>query len=79
MTTKLVAQRLQNERRGRLQNRCSATREAAALTTGEQARFLALQRQWSRQQKGSARRRATLDRLAVLRRRLQDRCTNWVE
>ena len=53
--------------------------QAAALTTGEQARFLALQRQLSGQQKGSARRRATLDRLAVLRRRLQDRCTNWVE
>lgn len=53
--------------------------QAPALTTGEQARFLTLQRQLSRQQKASARRRATLDRLAVLRRRLEDRRTNWVE
>lgn len=53
--------------------------QAPALTTGEQRRFLALQQQLARQQKGSVRRRATLDRLAVLRRRLEDRRTNWVE
>lgn len=53
--------------------------QAPALTQHEQARFLALQRQLARQQKGSTRRRATLDRLAVLRRRLEDRRTNWVE
>ena len=53
--------------------------QAPALTDGESKRFLALQRQLARQQKGSNRRRATLDRLAVLRRRLEDRRTNWVE
>ena len=53
--------------------------QAPAFTVGEQARFLALQRQLARQQKGSARRQGTLDRLAVLRRRLDDRRTNWVE
>jgi transposase len=53
--------------------------QAPALTTGEQTRFLALQQQLSRQAKGSARRRATLARLTVLRRRLDDRRTNWVE
>lgn len=50
-----------------------------ALTASEERRLLALQQQLARQQKGSARHRATLDRLAVLRRRLEDRRTNWVE
>jgi transposase len=53
--------------------------QAPALTTGEEHRFLALQQQLTRQQKGSARRRVALDRLAVLRRRLEDRRTDWVE
>lgn len=53
--------------------------QAPALTTGEQARLLALPQQLGRQQKGSARRKVTLERLAVLRRRLQDRRTDWVE
>lgn len=52
---------------------------APAFTEGEQARFLGLQRQLARQQKGSARSRVTLDRLAVLRRRLEERRTDWVE
>lgn len=53
--------------------------QAPTLTSGEQTRFLALQQQLARQQKGSNRRGATLDRLAVLRRRLEDRRTDWVE
>ncbi|MPZ93591.1 MAG: transposase [Propionibacteriales bacterium] len=53
--------------------------QAPAMSAGEQTRFLALQRRLARQQKGSARRAQTLDRLAVLRRRLEDRRTNWVE
>jgi putative transposase len=53
--------------------------QAPALTVGEQRRFLALQRRLARQQKGSGRRKATLDRLAVLRRRLEDRRTDWLE
>ena len=53
--------------------------QAPAFTAGEQVRFLALQQQLARQQKGSARRGRTLDKLAVLRRRLQDRRTDWVE
>jgi len=53
--------------------------KAPALTEGEQVRFLALQQQLARQQKGSARRGHTLDRLAALRRRLEDRRTDWVE
>lgn len=53
--------------------------QAPALTAGEQRRFLALQQQLSRQKKGSRRRGQTLDHLAVLRRRLEDRRTNWVE
>lgn len=53
--------------------------QVPALNAGEQARFLMLQRRLSRQQKGSARRGATLDRLAVLRRRLEDRRANWIE
>jgi len=53
--------------------------QAPALSGGEQARFLRLQQRLSRQQKGSVRRQATLDKLAVLRRRLEDRRTDWVE
>ncbi len=53
--------------------------QAPALTTGEQARFLRLQQQLSRQQKGSVRRRHALDKLAGLRRRIEDRRIDWVE
>lgn len=63
--------------------------QAPTLTAGEQARFLALQQRLSRQtraaKKGGRRvsdcrnRNKTLDQLAVLRRRLEDRRTNWVE
>lgn len=53
--------------------------QAPALTSGEQARLLKLQQQLARQQKGSKRRRITIARMAVLRRRLEDRRTDWVE
>jgi len=53
--------------------------QAPAMSAGEPSRFLALQQQLARQQKGSTRRAATLDRLAVLRRRLEDRRIDWVE
>jgi putative transposase len=53
--------------------------QVPALTKTEEQRFLWLQQQLARQQKGSVRRRRTLDRLAVLRRRLDDRRTDWVE
>ncbi|NYH91547.1 RNA-guided endonuclease InsQ/TnpB family protein [Actinopolymorpha rutila] len=53
--------------------------QAPSLTAAEQARFLALQQHLTRQRNGSRRRRRTLDRLAVLRRRLEDRRTDWVE
>lgn len=53
--------------------------QAPNLTAAEQRRFLALTRQLSRQNKGSNRRTSTLNRLAVLRQRLDDRRTNWVE
>lgn len=53
--------------------------QAPALTAGEQARFLRLQQQLARQLKDSNRRKATLDRLAVLHRRLGDRRTQWIE
>lgn len=53
--------------------------QAPSLRVGEQARFLALQRQLARQQKGSTRHRATLDQLAGLRRRVQDRRADWLE
>lgn len=49
------------------------------LTAAEQARFAVLQRRLSRQRKGSARRVRTLDQLATLRRRLDDRRTDWIE
>jgi putative transposase len=52
---------------------------APGLTGGEQVRFVRLQQQLARQQKGSKRRRTTLDRVAVLRRRLEDRRTDWIE
>jgi putative transposase len=50
-----------------------------SLTAAEQARFVLLQRRLARQVKGSARRRRTLDALAVLRGRLSNRRTDWVE
>jgi putative transposase len=53
--------------------------QAPSLTNREKERFVRLQQQLSRQQKGSRRRQKTLDLLAVLRRRLQDRNTDWVE
>jgi transposase len=53
--------------------------QAPALNLGEQRRFLALQRRLARQQNGSNRRKHTLDQLAVLRRQLEDRRTDWVE
>jgi putative transposase len=49
------------------------------LTPGEQARFLALERQLSRQVKGSNRRNTTKKKLGVLRERLSRRRKNWVE
>lgn len=62
---------------------------APALTAGEQARFLALQQRLARQTRAAKKvrrkfaecrnREKTLDQLAVLRRRLDDRRTNWVE
>ncbi|MPZ63855.1 MAG: transposase [Propionibacteriales bacterium] len=52
---------------------------APSLTDVEQARFVRLQQRLSRQQKCSRRREHTLDRLAVLRRRLEDRRSEWVE
>lgn len=52
---------------------------APSLTVGEQVRFLALQRRLNRQRKGSKRRAATLASLAVLRRRLNNRRTDWIE
>lgn len=52
---------------------------APGFTKVEQGRFRRLQQQVSRQQKGSVRRTRTLDRLAVLRRRLENRRTDWVE
>src|SRR5690606_14107926 len=62
---------------------------APGLTDGEQARFLALQQRLARQTRAAKKarrkytdcrnREKTLDQLAVLRRRLEDRRTNWVE
>lgn len=52
---------------------------APSLTSAEQSRFARLQQQLSRQEKGSQRRAQTMNRLAVLRRRLEDRRTDWVE
>ncbi len=53
--------------------------QAPALTDNEQLRFLALQKQLARQPKGSNRRGRTLDRMGVLRTRLEQRRGNWVE
>jgi len=61
--------------------------QAPALTEAEQKRFLWLEQQLARQNTrarrnrdwDSKRRQATLDKLAVLRRRLEDRRTDWVE
>jgi putative transposase len=60
---------------------------APSLTVVEQDRFVRLQQQLARQNTrarrtknwDSKRRSRTLDRLAVLRRRLEDRRTDWVE
>lgn len=53
--------------------------QAPSLTLAEQARFVRLQQRLSRQRKGSRRREQTLARMGVLRRRLEDRRTDWVE
>lgn len=63
--------------------------QAPALTAGEERRFLALRQRLARQTRAAKRarrkyvdcrnRNKTLDQLAVLRRRLEDRRTNWVE
>jgi putative transposase len=53
--------------------------QAPSLTAIEQARFLRLQRRLARQRKDSNRRKHTLGRLAVLRRRLCDRRADWIE
>lgn len=53
--------------------------QAPVFTPGEQARFVRLQQRLARQYKGSNRRARTLDLMAVLRRRLADRRTDWVE
>ncbi|WBQ08714.1 RNA-guided endonuclease InsQ/TnpB family protein [Kribbella sp. CA-293567] len=61
--------------------------QAPALTAVERARLLLLERRLTRQTKhvlrrkngGSRRRQATLDQMAVLRRRLANRRTDWIE
>lgn len=52
---------------------------APGFTSGEQTRFLALQRRLSRQQKGSANRDRTKAQLRGLRLRLADRRGDWIE
>lgn len=52
---------------------------APTWTTGEQQRYVALQRRMVRQHKGSKRRLATKRAIAVLHRRLTDRRSDWVE
>lgn len=52
---------------------------APSLTDGERKRWLALERQLSRCEKQSARRVQTRDRLGALRRRLNNRRSDWVE
>jgi putative transposase len=53
--------------------------QAPSWSPGEQRRFLALQRQLSSCSKGSRRREVTKVKMAVLRRRLVDRRTDWIE
>ena len=53
--------------------------QAPALTIVEQARFLRLHQRLARQTKGSTNRAKTLDEMAGLRRRLDDRRRDWVE
>jgi len=53
--------------------------QAPSFTPVEQARFVRMQQRLVRQEKGSRRRGQTLDRMGVLRRRLEDRRTDWVE
>ena len=53
--------------------------QVPSLTTNEQARYVMLQRRLARQRKGSARRTRTLDQLATLRQRLNNRRTDWIE
>jgi transposase len=53
--------------------------QAPILTGGEKARFLALERRFARQTKGSLRRERTLDSLAELRLTLDNRRTDWIE
>ncbi|MCT6735266.1 RNA-guided endonuclease InsQ/TnpB family protein [Rhodococcus qingshengii] len=52
---------------------------APGFTAGEQVRFVALERQLSRQQKGSANRARTKAKLSRLRLRLADRRCDWIE
>lgn len=53
--------------------------QAPSLTEAERNRFMRLQQRLARQQSGSGRRGKTLEQLAVLRSRLEDRRTDWVE
>lgn len=56
-----------------------AMHQIPSLADNEQTRFLMLQRRLARQRKGSKRRTGTLDQLAVLRGRLSNRRTDWIE
>ena len=53
--------------------------QAPSLTEGEQQRFLSLERLLATQSKGSHRREVTKRKLSVLRNRLGDRRSDWVE
>ncbi len=53
--------------------------QAPSLSEGEGKRFLVLARRLARQQKDSRRRGATLNQMATLRRKLDNRRTDWVE
>lgn len=52
---------------------------APSLTVNERSRYKQLERQLARQQQASNRRTSTLNKLAVLRRRLQNRRMDWIE
>lgn len=53
--------------------------QVPSWSTGEQERFVELQRKLARHAKGSARRKVTKDKLASMHRRLADRRRDWVE
>jgi transposase len=53
--------------------------QAPSWSKNEQTRFVALQRRLARQRKGSNRRARTLDGMAVLRGKLDNRRHDWVE